>query len=81
MIQSLPCPLRNCVTNRNNRGFPGASAVKNPPANAADVGSIPGLGRSSENEMATHSSILAWEIPGREEPMGPQKRQGLVTKQ
>ena len=27
-------------------GFPGASVVKNPPANAGDVGSIPGLGRS-----------------------------------
>ena len=26
--------------------FPGGSAVKNPPANAGDVGSIPGLGRS-----------------------------------
>ena len=28
-------------------GFPGASVVKNPPANAGDVGSIPGSGRSS----------------------------------
>ena len=27
-------------------GFPGDSAVKNPPANAEDMGSIPGLGRS-----------------------------------
>ena len=27
-------------------GFPGGSAVKNPPANAGDTGSIPGLGRS-----------------------------------
>ena len=25
-----------------------------------------------EKEMATHSSILAWEIPWREEPGGPQ---------
>ena len=25
-----------------------------------------------ENEMATHSSILAWEIPWREEPGGLQ---------
>ena len=33
--------------------------VKNPPANAGDVGSIPGLGRSSEEGNATHSSILA----------------------
>ena len=28
-------------------GFPGGSAVKNLPANAEDVDSVPGLGRSS----------------------------------
>ena len=28
----------------------GGSVVKNPPANAGDVGSIPGLGRSPEGE-------------------------------
>ena len=27
-------------------GFPGGSVVKNPPANAGDVGLTPGLGRS-----------------------------------
>ena len=27
-----------------NRGFPGSSVVKNPPANAGDLGSIPGSG-------------------------------------
>ena len=27
------------------QGFPGGSVVKNPPANAGDTGSIPGLGR------------------------------------
>ena len=27
-------------------GFPGVSVVKNPPANAGDAGSIPGLGKS-----------------------------------
>ena len=27
-------------------GFPGGLVVKNPPANARDMGSIPGLGRS-----------------------------------
>ena len=31
-------------------GFPGCSVVKNPPANAGDVGSIPGLGRSPGEE-------------------------------
>ena len=29
-------------------GFPGASVVKNLPANAGDTGLIPGLGRSPE---------------------------------
>ena len=49
-------------------GFSGGSVGKNPPANAGDRGPIPGLGRSPGEEMATHSSILAWEIPWREEP-------------
>ena len=31
---------------QNSGGFPGGSVVKNSPANAGDVGSIPGLGRS-----------------------------------
>ena len=29
-----------------NLGFPGGTVVKNPPANAGDTGSSPGLGRS-----------------------------------
>ena len=35
---------------------------------------VPSLGwdDSLEKEMATHSSILAWEIPSREEPGGLQ---------
>ena len=28
----------------NGRGFPGGAVVKNPPANAGDTGSSPGLG-------------------------------------
>ena len=46
--------------------------VKNLPNNAGDVGSIPGSRRSMEEEMATHCSILAWEIPRTEEPGGLQ---------
>ena len=48
---------------------------------------IPGSRRSSEKEMATHSSILVWEIPWTEGPGGLQsmglQRAGhdLVTKQ
>ena len=40
-----------------------------------DLGLIPGLGRSLEEGMATHSSILAWEIPRTEEPGGLQSVQ------
>ena len=45
----------------NRQGLTGGSVVKNPPAIAGFdlwVGKIPW-----ENEMATHYSILAWEIP------------------
>ena len=61
-------------------GFPGGSVVKNPPANAGDLGLIPGWGRSLEKEMTPHSSILVWEIqwteePGRLQSVGLQKSQ------
>ena len=49
-------------------GFPGSSVVKNPASNAGDASSILGWGRSLEKEMATHFSILAWDIPWTEEP-------------
>ena len=41
--------------------------VKNLPANAGDAGSILGLS-PLEEEMAIHSSILAWKIPWTVEP-------------
>ena len=47
--------------------------AKNLPANAGDTGgagSVSGLGRSPEEGMATHSSILAWRIPCTEESSG-----------
>ena len=46
--------------------------VKDLPACAEDVGVIPGLGRTSREGNATHSSILAWEILWTEEPGGLQ---------
>ena len=51
-----------------------AQLVKNLPASAGDTGLIPGLVRKNllEKKMATHSSILAWEIPQAEEPCGLQ---------
>ena len=36
------------------------------------VSSVPGMGRSLEEEMATHSSIFAWRIPWTEKPGGLQ---------
>ena len=44
-------------------GFPGGAVVKNPPANAGNKGSIPGLGRSPGEGMTTCFSVLAWKIP------------------
>ena len=38
--------------------------------NARDASSIPGLEDLLEKEMATHSSVLAWRIPGTAEPGG-----------
>ena len=45
--------------------------VKNPPAKAGDA-----LGQEDplETDMATHSSILVWEVPFTEEPGGVQSR-------
>ena len=63
------------------KDFPGGSVVKNPPAKQET------WVQSLEKEMATLSSILAWEIPWTEEPselqsMGLQKSwTWLVTKQ
>ena len=52
--------------------------VKNPPANAETQAQSLGWENPQEKEMATHSNILAWEIPWMEEPgrlqsMGLQK--------
>ena len=51
-------------------GFPDGSAVNkqtNLPADAGDVGLIPGSGRSPVEETATRSNILAWKVLWREE--------------
>ena len=42
--------------------------VKTLPVNAGDTGSVPGREDPLEEKMATHSSIIAWEIPWTEEP-------------
>ena len=52
------------------KGLPTCAVVKNLPANAQDAASILGPKDALEEEMATHSSILAWRIPWTEEPGG-----------
>ena len=50
--------------------FPGCSAVKNLPAKQEMW--VQSLEREDplEKEMATHPSVLAWQIPWTEEPGG-----------
>lgn len=69
-------------------GFPGISVVKNPPAKQETrVQTLEDQEDPLEKEMATHSTILAEEIPQTEEPGGLQsvgsKKVGrnLVTQQ
>ena len=50
----------------HSMGFPGGSVVKNPPANAGDMGSIPGSGRSSgEGDGNTTPGFLPGESHGQ----------------
>ena len=51
-------------------GLPGGSVVKNPPAIQETWVRSLGWDDPLEKEMATHSSILAWEIPWTDEPGG-----------
>ena len=48
--------------------------VKNPPANAKDIRNA---GLILVENMATHSSILAWRIPWTKEPGGLQSMRSL----
>ena len=49
-------------------GFLGGSVVKDPPAKRETLVWPLSQQDPLEKEMATHFSILAWEIPGTEEP-------------
>ena len=76
MWNSVPCwrDEGNRVNNAElaEQGLLVTQLIKNMTANAGDagdMGSIPGLGDDPlEKEMATCSSILAWNIPRTEEP-------------
>ena len=56
--------------NTTHRGFPSGSVVKNPPATQETQVQSLGWEDPLEEGMATHSSVLAWEIPWTEEPGG-----------
>ena len=55
---------------RENTQFSLVKMVKNLPASTGDVGSSLGWEDTLEEEMATHSSILACEVSWTEEPGG-----------
>ena len=61
-LLSYVCPTLFITKYGINLGFAGGSDGKESTCNVGDLGSIPGLGRSLEEGMATHSSILAWRI-------------------
>ena len=80
LLPPLSKPAMSKV-HRVEKGFPDGSVVKNLPT-TQEIQSL-GQKEPQEKEMATHSSILAWRIPRREEPGGlqsmgsPKSRTGL----
>ena len=66
---TLECIL-NCIT--EDGPYPGGSVSKESASNAGDPVQSLGQRDPLEEEMATHSSILAWRIPQTEEPGGLQ---------
>ena len=68
-------------------GFPGGSVVKNPPASAGNVISIPGREEPLEKEMATNPVFLPGKSHGQRRLVGyspwdcKRVRHDLVTKQ
>ena len=88
MCQTLTTCFTEIISYPNyNLGLPGGTVVKNLPA--IHETQVQSLGQEDplEKEMATHSVILAWEIPRTEEPGGlcslgcKRVRHDLVTKQ
>ena len=58
------------LTSNSRRGFPGGTAVRNLPATQEMQVRPLGGEDPPEKEMATHPSILAWEIPWSGDPGG-----------
>ena len=57
---------------KDTMGFPGGSVVKSLPAKQETQVQFLGQEDPLEKEMATYSSILAWEIPQTGDPDGLQ---------
>ena len=68
-IFDIRCLSCKCLP-KHIKNIPRGSDGKESVCNAGDPVSIPGLGRSPGEWMATHSSILAWRILWTEEPGG-----------
>ena len=84
VVNSRPGKYPHFFTCMSSPGFPSSSVGKGSTCNSGDLGSIQEY--ALEKEMATHFSILAWEIPWTEEPGGLQSHRitrvghDLVTK-
>ena len=63
-------PNFSIIINNHNVNIFNRIVVKESACNVEQLSSIPGLGRFLKEDMATHSSILAWRIPWTEEPGG-----------
>ena len=57
--------LRN---SKKQEAFPWWLSIKEAACYAGDMSRIPGLESSLKKEMASHSSILSWEVLCTEEP-------------
>ena len=70
-MRSIKVSIGNRLCYSGSEGFPGGSAVKNPPAMQETwVQSLVGEDPLEEG-VATHFSMLDWRIPWTEEPGGP----------
>ena len=68
--EDVECQSNNDAFSIQNQAAHGGSVVKNMPAKQETQ--VPSLGQEDtlEQEMATHSNILAWENPWTEELNG-----------
>ena len=72
MIHATTCMMFKSIMPVRDKGFPGGSVVENLPAMQEMQDRSLSWEEPLEKSMATHSNILAWEIPRTEEPGGLQ---------